>query len=311
MTQTTLNFFQNFHCIAGDCKHSCCIGWEIDIDEDTLDDYRQIGGAFGRRLSENIDLTDTPRFKLTKDERCPFLNQQNLCDIILNLGEESLCQICTDHPRFRNFFSDRTETGLGLCCEAAAKQVLGFKEKAEEVVLEEENGGDPLSEWEQTILSARQKLIDIAQDRSLPFSARLQAISNYAGAKAAQKRLSEWAAFYKTLERLSPDWDTELEALARMKAPLKNPAEALPDTPFEQLLVYFLYRHLPDAENTGDLKRRAGFAALSCQILFALCLEKTKNGEPFSVDTLAELARMYSSEIEYSQENIDSLLDVL
>ena len=294
MTQTTLNVFQNFHCIAGDCKHSCCIGWEIDIDEDALDDYRQVGGDFGRRLSTNIEWTDTPHFKLTKDERCPFLNQQNLCDIILNLGEESLCQICTDHPRFRNFFSDHTEIGLGLCCEAAAKQVLSFKEKAEEVVLVEEDGSEPLSEWEQTILSARQKLMDIAQDRSLPFSARLQKISDYAGAKAAQKSLSDWAAFYKTLERLSPDWDEELEIL-----------------PFEQLLVYFLYRHLPDAENEQDLKKRAGFAALSCQILFALCLEKTANGKPFSVNTLAELARTYSSEIEYSQENIDSLLDVL
>lgn len=311
MTQTTLNFFQNFHCIAGDCKHSCCIGWEIDIDEDTLDDYRQIGGDFGRRLSANIDLTETPHFKLTKDERCPFLNQQNLCDIILNLGEESLCQICTDHPRFRSFFSDRTETGLGLCCEAAANQVLGFKEKAEEVVLVEEDGGEPLSEWEQTILSARQKLIAVAQDRSLSVSARLQRIAEYAGAKVVQKSLSEWAAFYKTLERLSPDWDKELEILSHIKAPFENPPEALPDTPFEQLLVYFLYRHLPDAENEQDLKKRAGFAALSCQILRALCSEKAATGEPFSVDMLAELARMYSSEIEYSQENIDSLLDVL
>lgn len=311
MTQTTLNVFQNFHCIAGDCKHSCCIGWEIDIDEDTLEYYRQIRGDFGRRLSENIDLTETPHFKLTKDERCPFLNEKNLCDIILNLGEESLCQICADHPRFRSFFSNHMEIGLGLCCEAATKQVLNFKEKAEEVVLEEDTDNEPLSAWEQTILSARQKLIDIAQDRSLPFSERLQAILDYANAKAAKKSLSGWAAFYKKLERLSADWDKELEMLAHIKTPLKNPTEALPDTPFEQLLVYFLYRHLPNAENEQDLKKRTGFAALSCQILFALCVEKTKIGEPFSVDMLAELARMYSSEIEYSQENIDSLLDVL
>lgn len=311
MTQTTLNFFQNFHCIAGDCKHSCCIGWEIDIDEDTLALYRQIGGDFGRRLSENIDLTDTPHFKLTKDERCPFLNEQNLCDIILNLGEESLCQICTDHPRFRSFFSDRTETGLGLCCEAAAKQVLGFKMQAEEVVLDEYDGGEPLSAWEQSILSTRKKLIAVSQNRSLPFSARLQAISEYAGAKAADKSLAEWAAFYKTLERLSPDWDAELEALAQIKAPFKNPTEALPDTPFEQILVYFLYRHLPNAEDAGNLKKRAGFAVLSCHILRALCAEKLSKGEPFSLDLLAELALMYSSEIEYSEENMDALLSVL
>lgn len=129
MTQTTLNFFQNFHCIAGDCKHSCCIGWEIDIDEDTLDYYRQIGGDFGRRLSANIATDGTPHFKLTKDERCPFLNQQNLCDIILNLGEESLCQICTDHPRFRSFFRTVRKPGSDFAVKPPQIRFWALKRK--------------------------------------------------------------------------------------------------------------------------------------------------------------------------------------
>ena len=34
---------------------------------------------------------------------------------------DRLCQICRDHPRFRNFYSDRIEIGLGLCCEEVAR----------------------------------------------------------------------------------------------------------------------------------------------------------------------------------------------
>lgn len=311
MKLTTLNFFQNFHCIAGDCKHSCCIGWEIDIDEDTLELYRKTDGEFGRRLSENIDMTDAPHFALTKDERCPFLNDKNLCDIILNLGEESLCQICSDHPRFRSFFSDRTEIGLGLCCEAAAKQVLSFKEKAEEVVLEDDNGGETLSEFEKSILAARKELFSIAQDRSIPFSARLQALSEYASTKAADKSLRAWAAFYKSLERLDNAWDKQLDTLYRSGKSEKNQLAALPDTPFEQLSVYFLYRHLPNAEDLADLKKRVAFTVLSCQTLRALCAAALSENKSFSIDLLADLARMYSAEIEYSEENMDAVLGIL
>lgn len=311
MKLTTLNFFQNFHCIAGDCKHSCCIGWEIDIDEDTLELYRKTGGEFGRRLLESIDTTGTPHFALTKDERCPFLNDKNLCDIILNLGEESLCQICSDHPRFRSFFSDRTEIGLGLCCEAAAKQVLSFKGKAEEVVLEDDNGSETLSAFEKSIFTARKELFSIAQDRNLPFSARLQALSEYASTKAADKSLRAWAAFYKSLERLDNAWDQQLNTLYRLDEPEKNPLAALPDTPFEQLSVYFLYRHLPNAKNMADLKKRVGFAVLSCQMLRALCAAALSESKSFSIDLLADLARMYSAEIEYSEENMDAVLGIL
>ena len=119
------DYYPEFHCIAGACRHSCCIGWEIDIDEDTRQLYREIPGEIGRRLSEQIDDSgEVPCFSLDERERCPFLNGDGLCDIILQLGEGALCQICADHPRFRSFFSDRTEMGLGLCCEAAADLIL-------------------------------------------------------------------------------------------------------------------------------------------------------------------------------------------
>ena len=33
------NYYKDFLCIADKCRHSCCIGWEIDIDEETLEFY--------------------------------------------------------------------------------------------------------------------------------------------------------------------------------------------------------------------------------------------------------------------------------
>ena len=29
------DYFENFHCLAGACPHSCCIGWEVVVDDGT------------------------------------------------------------------------------------------------------------------------------------------------------------------------------------------------------------------------------------------------------------------------------------
>ena len=36
-------YYKNFKCIADKCEHSCCVGWEIDIDKETLDKYVHTG----------------------------------------------------------------------------------------------------------------------------------------------------------------------------------------------------------------------------------------------------------------------------
>jgi len=66
------DYYKDFCCIADKCKHNCCIGWEIDIDKDTLSVYKDMKGDFGKRLNDNISLADTPHFVLTDDERCPL-----------------------------------------------------------------------------------------------------------------------------------------------------------------------------------------------------------------------------------------------
>ena len=51
------DYFDQFACLAGDCPHSCCIGWEIDIDPDTADYYRSCitdGDPFSPQLSQKI-----------------------------------------------------------------------------------------------------------------------------------------------------------------------------------------------------------------------------------------------------------------
>lgn len=41
------DYFKEFSCIAGACKDSCCLGWEIDIDEDSYEYYKSLPGEIG------------------------------------------------------------------------------------------------------------------------------------------------------------------------------------------------------------------------------------------------------------------------
>ena len=118
------DYYPGFRCIAGACRHSCCAGWEIDVDPVMLKRYRNMDGPLGAKLRRCIDPDPEPHFLLSDQERCPFLTDQNLCEIILQAGEDALCQVCADHPRFRNYWSDRVEMGLGMACEEAARLIL-------------------------------------------------------------------------------------------------------------------------------------------------------------------------------------------
>ena len=53
------DYYKDFECIADRCRHSCCKGWEIDIDDVTLSHYESIKGDFGKRLKENISFEQT------------------------------------------------------------------------------------------------------------------------------------------------------------------------------------------------------------------------------------------------------------
>ena len=117
-------YYTDFKCIADRCTHSCCIGWEIDIDPVTAQKYSTLKQAYADTVRASIEHGDTPHFKLEAHDRCPHLNSKNLCNIILSLGEDCLCDICREHPRFYNDSSLGREVGLGIACEEACRIVL-------------------------------------------------------------------------------------------------------------------------------------------------------------------------------------------
>lgn len=184
------SFFDQFKCIGSACTDTCCAGWEIEVDETTAQGYLAEKGAFGDRLRREIGSEPGEYFFKLKNNRCPFLNKENLCDIFINLGEDRLCDICREHPRFYNWFGDYTEVGLGLCCEEAERLLFSDSKPltfVEEVTQDEEQDysdedeytdasdllDDESEECEQ-MLEERKAIFTILQNRKKNIGARLK-----------------------------------------------------------------------------------------------------------------------------------------
>lgn len=302
MKQIVPDYYHRFTCMGGKCPHNCCIGWEIDIDDTTLARYGAVTGPLGQKLRRNIALDGCAHFLLDSRERCPFLNGDNLCQLIIELSRDSLCQICSDHPRFYNQWPDRTEAGLGLCCPAAAELIL--RQKAPVALMAEETDGensntDPES---AALLSYRDRLFACLQNRTLPMEMRLARILALSGSTLPARTLQQWADIYRPLERMDAAWDLQLDRLARGDTVSHLPSEEDFETALEQLAVYFLYRHLFGALEDGRITERVLFVAHTVQLLSSL------SG---NIAELIELSRLYSAEIEYSEENLDAILNAL
>lgn len=173
------HYYKAFHCIASICKDNCCIGgWEIDIDEETAEHYLSLRGAFGERLKNAVERTDSGAYCFRLENgRCPFLDNQNLCEIYQRLGADKMGVVCAQFPRFTEYFGEVKETGLGLACEEAARIILEDKEAflLESTLIEEEITED--SEYDGTLakilLEYRSKLFLLLEQSGLSITEQL------------------------------------------------------------------------------------------------------------------------------------------
>jgi lysine-N-methylase len=115
-------YYDKFKCIGNQCEDSCCIGWKVYIDKKSYVKYKKVKGEFGKKLNCGISRNRSNETYLKygemnlRDERCEFLNDKNLCDVYINLGEEYLCNTCKQYPRVLYKFGNIIEKTLNLSC---------------------------------------------------------------------------------------------------------------------------------------------------------------------------------------------------
>lgn len=169
------HFYDNFVCTAGDCPDTCCAGWQIMIDEESLERYGKEAGEFGRHLRNSIDWEKECFYQ--NNRRCAFLNEESLCDLYKALGPDALCDTCKSYPRHTEEYEGLRELSLSLSCPEAAKIILSCKEPVR-FLEEETDEEDDFEEFDFMMFSqledTRDVLFSILQDRSISLTLRME-----------------------------------------------------------------------------------------------------------------------------------------
>ena len=339
-------FKETFQCIADKCEHSCCIGWEIDIDEDSYDYYMGIEGAFGERLKEQTVTEDGEHsFVLRKNGWCPFLDQNKLCDIYSELGEEALCEVCTEYPRFVVEYGDVREKSLSVSCEEVGRIIFSdegkmsyedielpdlgiedeFYEDEEEEPFEEdmEEFCSHLEEYRTqavAILQNREKSIDDRIREYLKFCEKLQNV-----VENPEEELWEPMEYFHVrmetfdeLENVNEEW-MEVKQRVRDFFETHSYTEALEEYKksgdyneiwYEHILVYFTYRYFMRAWYDGNVLAKAQFAIVGFLVIRDMDIVRYfANGKSFKLDDRIANARIFSREVEHSEETLEILED--
>ncbi len=225
MVHSFPNYYKEFSCIADKCEATCCAGWQIVVDEESLKKYKKVTGEFKQRINEGVDFKEGV-FYQKPGKRCAFLNERNLCDMYTALGEEAFCETCRRYPRHIEEFENVREFTLSASCPEAARIILSQTEPVKFYEIEVDAPEEEFDDYDllvyEKMLEARGEMLKLLQDRSVPVEERAAALWDFI--EVFQEKMDEGTLF------------TEESIYDKMT--LRNP-----ETSFEEAKALFALLH--------------------------------------------------------------------
>ena len=334
MKQVSLDYTEDFSCLAGSCPDTCCKDWEIILDEDAISRYQKMPGVLGEQVRAAMTQTDEGETMWRLENgHCALLREDGLCPIQCTYGEAALCRTCRAHPRFYEEYGATRELTLSASCPAAARSLLAHEAPLRPVERPVDapltpNDLDP--ELYFALLHIRRALFALAQDRTLPLPERMGLILRLAEraqplldakkisridalcadprpARAlalVRRRILADGAFFpcwmvlRNMEHLTAEFPRLLDRVNHAEPPddfdVRFPAQT------ENLLVYFLFRYVLKAVNDGRLLPRVESCLFHVVALRYLC----GTADAQTVETLQPVVNLYCKEVEHSEENL-------
>lgn len=290
-------FYKTFKCIAGDCPDSCCQGWEVDADSDSLEYYKTLDNSL--EIKKRIDSVlskdefDNTIFTLAPKKRCPFLNDENLCDMHIAIGGEHTPYTCRTFPRFIYDFGGTREIGISFSCPVASDMMYNTEsfDFETEVNSDLPTLNDIDAEKYFLLYKGRAEAYKIAKDKNKSIRERLNDLLDL-GVLLQEKLLpydegGDDIAFFdvfKNPELINPEWKEKVENFS-----LKQVSDTQSN---ENILMYFLYKYLMQAVYDDDALSKIKMAVLGVLI-------NTYFGED------SWTVHLWSKETEHSQYNMD------
>lgn len=291
-------FYKDFKCIAGDCPDSCCQGWEVDADAESLEYYNTLDSTL--EIKQRIDRVlskdefDNNIFTLAPKKRCPFLNDENLCDMHIAIGGEHTPYTCRTFPRFIYDFGGTREIGVSFSCPVASDMMYALDsfDFEQEITDELPSLNDIDATLYYTLYKAREQAYSIVKDRSVPINERLKNLLSLT--LELQAKINDYpdgssddVSFidvFNNPELINPQWIQRVN-----NADIKPVSNSVAN---ENIAMYFIYKYFLQAVYDEDVLSKAKMAVVGV-------LVNTYFGE----DSWG--IHLWSKETEHSQYNMD------
>ena len=316
MISIDAEIYREFTCKADKCKHTCCRGWEIDIDDDTLDYYNGLDTALGNEIRKNISGCgqegESASFMLTTDERCPFLKDDGLCRIIEGLGDDGLCDICRLHPRFYESINDYNLAGVGLSCEKASELLFGKKSLDFIICDSVDSSCDGSGDFNVNDSSRRIGFTKLLELLEIDYPEEYLDISNVLSDYLSESRIEKILDVFYNTEPIDDNWKKEVSLLKESYKDYlchlsgKDEESAKKDIAirdidikrYEVIYRYIIFRQLDQIEVYG-MKKLYEYAAYS--IIYIMLYAAAIHDD-------IEAVRRWSEQIEYDDDNINYII---
>lgn len=351
MLYTYPDYYKKFYCLMDKCPKSCCEGWQIVIDENTIEKYISCEGSFGNRLKNSVDF-DKGMYK-QYNKRCAFLNEDNLCDIHIEAGRGMMCDTCKNYPYHTEEFENEREMSLALSCPMVAEMILSNKNKVSFITVEDDKEEIEDDDFDFFLYSAleqsRKIILEIIQNRSEDIFIRInkvlilcekiqecieennifnienilveyedrfknEEIESIYNKWINKKNANKILRILDEFELLDEKWNDDKEKWNKLicEKNIDLSFEVNSQIQLEQILVYFIYVYFSGGVYDYDIISKIGIAVLSTYIWDIICkIQESILKDRFCENDKIELAWRYSRELEHSDVNINRMEEII
>ena len=284
------DYYKKFRCIADKCPDTCCSDWQIVIDDESLEKYRNYAGEYRQTLHRNIQWEEGV-FGHNRKGKCAFLRDDGLCDMYKHMGKDSLCTTCREYPRHTEEFENIREISLSLSCPEVAR-ILMQKTEPVTFVCEEDDEEEVFEDYDYFLFSnledIREEILKITQNREESLKARIRKVLQIGA--SAQRHYEEGDLI---------DWDEGESGFTENKKRFLSwwGNSSLPslEIVLEQIVVYFISIYLLGAVYDGNILGKIDSAVGHVTVIFLLLLARwIKCSEKLEMADLIELVYRYS-----------------
>lgn len=289
-------FYHTFQCKANQCHHTCCQKWTIDVDEETAKLYQTLPTPLGEDLRKFMTVDDEGYYFMFSDKQptCPLLREDGLCRVVLELGEDSLCDTCHMHPRFYKYIEDLELCGVGLSCEESVEKLLATE--GDQLLFTIEDDDDEFTAEDRPVLENIFDLLALGINPAI-----CQFTLNH-----SIHYCQELVTIYKKTEPIDEEWTNQLAHLEAMLSSTEASttmdllkADTIDVSALNKVYQYILYRQIDMlAEYSLESLVRYAFDAT---VFIVLLTHQFGN--------LPEQIRRWSEQIEYDEDNVAFLFN--